>query len=52
MVTGAVNTLFNSGLDAKSVIDLIPVKPLAEHEENIKDYYKNNLTQLFKKLKS
>lgn len=52
MVNGAVETFFNSGLDVNNVIDLIPVKPLAEHEENIKSYYQNNLTQLFKKLKS
>lgn len=52
MVNGAVETLFNSGLDTKGVIDLIPVKPLAEFEENIKGFYQKNLTQLFEKLKS
>lgn len=52
MMDGAVETFLNSGLDPKDVIDLIPVKPLAENEETIKGYYAANLTQLFKKLKS
>jgi pyrroline-5-carboxylate reductase len=33
------------------VMDLVPVKPLAEDEEAIRDMYTDRLTALFNKLK-
>ncbi len=51
MLHGAANTLFNSGLTAEQVIDLIPVKPLAEDEAYIKNAYQTKLTALYQKLK-
>jgi pyrroline-5-carboxylate reductase len=51
MAAGAVNTMFNSGLSSKEVMDLVPVKPLAEDEEAIRAMYANRLTAMFNKLK-
>ncbi|MDI6643528.1 MAG: NAD(P)-binding domain-containing protein [Methanobacteriaceae archaeon] len=51
MLTGAVHTFFNSELDHDEVIDLIPVKPLAEEEENINRIYEQKLSALFQQLK-
>jgi pyrroline-5-carboxylate reductase len=44
--------MFESGLTPAEVMNLIPVKPLAEEEPIIKEYYRNRLTALYKKLKS
>jgi pyrroline-5-carboxylate reductase len=52
MINGAVKTMFESGLTPAEVMNLIPVKPLAEEEPIIKEYYRNRLTALYKKLKS
>ncbi len=52
MVSGTIETLYNAGLNYEQVVDLIPVKPLGEHEAQIRDIYKTKLTGLFKKLKS
>jgi len=52
MVKGAVETMFESGLSIEEVIDLVPVKPLAEDEATIKNIYKTKLEALFAKLKS
>lgn len=51
MLDGAVQTFFNSELDYDEVIDLIPVKPLAEEEEKINKIYENKLSALFHQLK-
>ena len=51
MVSGAVNTLFRSGMSAEEVIDLIPVKPLGEEETIIKAMYGSRLRPLYEKLK-
>ncbi len=51
MVTGAVETMFASSLTAEEVIDLIPVKPLGEDEETIKNMYRTKLNGLYAKLK-
>jgi pyrroline-5-carboxylate reductase len=51
MLHGAVNTLFHSGLSAEQVMDLIPVKPLAEDEAYIKNAYQSRLGALYQKLK-
>lgn len=52
MITGTVETLFNSGLNYNEVVDLVPVKPLAEHENTIKEYYKTKLNGLYQKIKA
>ncbi len=52
MVSGAVNTLFGSGMSAEEVMDLIPVKPLGEEETIIKAMYHSKLPPLYEKLKS
>ncbi len=51
MLWGTTETLFNSGLDYDKVIDLVPVKPMAEHENTIKDYYRTCLNGLYQKIK-
>ena len=51
MLWGTTETLFNSGLDYSKVIDLVPVKPMAEHENTIREFYKTNLNGLYQKIK-
>jgi pyrroline-5-carboxylate reductase len=52
MVSGAANTLLESGMPPEEVMDLIPVKPLGEEEDIIKAMYKSKLGPLYEKLKS
>lgn len=51
MVCGATRTLLESGLTPTQVMDLIPVKPLAEDEAVIKAAFQNRLPALFAKIK-
>lgn len=51
MVAGAARTLRESGLLPKEVIDLIPVKPLSNDEETIREIYRSRLSTLYRKLK-
>jgi pyrroline-5-carboxylate reductase len=51
MLSGTTETLFNSGLNYEKVVDLVPVKPMAEHENAIKEYYKTCLNGLYQKIK-
>jgi pyrroline-5-carboxylate reductase len=51
MVLGAVKTMYESGLSAPEVMDLIPVKPLGEEETNVKILYREKLGGLFQMLK-
>lgn len=51
MLRGTTETLFNSGLNYDKVVDLVPVKPMAEHENTIKEYYKTCLNGLYQKIK-
>jgi pyrroline-5-carboxylate reductase len=51
MLSGSAKTLFNSGLPASEVMDLVPVKPLAEYEESIISYYDSKLTTIYEKIK-
>ena len=39
MIAGAAKTLFESGMAADEVMDLIPVKPLGEEEATIRTMY-------------
>jgi len=52
MVKGAAKTLFKSGMSYSDVINLIPVKPLAEDEQNFVQAYETKLKGLYEKLKS
>jgi len=52
MIKGTVDTLFNSGLLPEQVMDLIPVKPLSEYEDQIISYFGYSLNKLYVKLKS
>lgn len=52
MAIGAAKTLFKSGLVYNDVVNLIPVKPLAEDEQNILQMYETKLRGLYEKLKS
>ena len=51
MVSGAVNTLVDSGLAPADVMDLVPVKPLAEMEPQVLELYRTRLPALFQKIK-
>lgn len=51
MLLGTTETLFNSGLVYEKVTDLVPVKPIAEHENAIKEYYRTCLNGLYQKIK-
>jgi pyrroline-5-carboxylate reductase len=47
----SLNLMYKSGLTAHEVMDLIPVKPIVEHEAQIIEFYKNKLLPLFEKIK-
>jgi len=47
----AVKLYYNSGLTPEEVIDLIPVKPIGENEEKIKNTLNAKLLGLFEKIK-
>lgn len=51
MVCGGARTLLESGLTPDEVMDLIPVKPLAEMEPQVTDMYRTRLPALFQKIK-
>jgi pyrroline-5-carboxylate reductase len=50
-LVASLNLLYKSGLTASEVIDLIPVKPIGEHEMQITEIYKTKLIGLFEKIK-
>jgi pyrroline-5-carboxylate reductase len=52
MAVGAVHTLKESGLAPEKVMDLLPVKPMADEETAIRSAYRRRLTGLYQKLKS
>lgn len=47
----AIKTYYNSGLSPAEVMDLIPVKPIGEHEAEIKEIYHTKLMGLYGKIK-
>lgn len=51
MVCGATRTLLESGLSPAQVMDLIPVKPLAEMEPQVAEMYRTRLPALYQKIK-
>ncbi|MGC8927092.1 MAG: pyrroline-5-carboxylate reductase family protein [Myxococcota bacterium] len=50
MISGAVYTLFKSGLSFEEVIDLIPVKPLSKYEAEIINIFDTKLREIYKNL--
>ena len=52
MVCGATRTLLDSGLSPTEVMDLIPVKPLAEMEKTVTEMYQTRLPAIYQKIKS
>jgi pyrroline-5-carboxylate reductase len=51
MLWGTTETLFNSRLTYEEVINLVPVKPMAEYENTIKDFFKTSLNGIYQKIK-
>lgn len=47
----AINLMYTSELTPAEVIDLIPVKPIGEHETQIAEIYNTKLIGLFEKIK-
>lgn len=47
----SLNLMYKSGLNPQVVMDLIPVKPIGEHEPQITEIYKTKLIGLFEKIK-
>ena len=50
-LVASLNLMFKSGLTPAEVMDLIPVKPIGEHETQISEIYKTKLIGLFEKIK-
>jgi len=50
-IIASLDLMYKSGLSASEVIDLIPVKPIGEHESQIAEIYKTKLMGLFEKIK-
>jgi pyrroline-5-carboxylate reductase len=50
-MNAALNAMYRSGLNPNDVMDLIPVKPLAENEDQIKTIYREKLTGVWEKIK-
>jgi len=51
MLWGTTETLFNSGMSYTEVVDLVPVKPMAEVEETINGFYDLYLNGIYNKIK-
>lgn len=50
-IVASLDLMYKSGLTASEAIDLIPVKPIGDHESQITDIYKAKLLGLFEKIK-
>lgn len=50
-LVAAINLMFQSGLSPEQVMDLIPVKPIGEHQSQITEIYQTKLMGLFEKIK-
>jgi pyrroline-5-carboxylate reductase len=46
MLTGALTTFFDAGIPEDKVMDLVPVRPLAEDEEAIRTIYRTRLATI------
>ena len=47
----AMDLYFDSGLTPQQVMDLIPVKPLGEHQAQIAQFYQDKLMGLYEKIR-
>ncbi|MDD1730398.1 MAG: hypothetical protein LUQ50_15190 [Methanospirillum sp.] len=52
MAAGTMKTIQESGLTPTDGMDLVPVKPMADHEETIRGMYAAFLTGQYRKLTS
>jgi pyrroline-5-carboxylate reductase len=50
-IIASLKLMYESGLKPEEVIDLIPVKPIGEHEQQIIEIYNTKLIGLFEKIK-
>jgi pyrroline-5-carboxylate reductase len=50
-LTAAINLMFQSGLSPDQVMNLIPVKPIGEYQDQITEIYQTKLMGLFEKIK-
>jgi pyrroline-5-carboxylate reductase len=50
-IIASLNLMYRSGISPEEVMDLIPVKPIGEHESQITEIYKTKLIGLFEKIK-
>ncbi len=50
-LVASIDVMFKSGLKPEEVMDLIPVKPIGEHEVQIKEILQTKLVGLFGKIK-
>ncbi len=50
-IIASLNLMYKSGLTPAEVIDLIPVKPIGEHEPQITEIYRTKLIGLFEKIR-
>ena len=46
MLQGALTTFFDTGIPEDTVMDLVPVRPLAEDEETIRTFYRTRLATI------
>jgi len=51
-LNAALNTMYRSGMSSDAVMNLIPVKPIGENENQIKAIYQEKLKALFEKIKA
>jgi pyrroline-5-carboxylate reductase len=50
-IIASLNLMYKSGLTPAEVIDLIPVRPIGEHEPQITEIYRTKLIGLFEKIR-
>ena len=50
-LVAAINLMFQSGLSPEQVMNLIPLKPIGEHQNQITEIYQTKLMELFEKIK-
>lgn len=51
MLGGALRTYYTSQLPPERVMDLVPVRPLADIEESVKEAYRTKLSGLYEKIR-
>jgi pyrroline-5-carboxylate reductase len=49
---GSLETYFSSEMLPDEVMDLVPVKPIGDHEKEIETIYENCLRELYQKIKA